>query len=90
MEPGRLLELPPTFTKQRRLFHTPEVLDAVWPDSKGYTDGLRQTLLSLLHRFDLAYELRDASVLGLQSGAVHAAKWTQYIIVAGRRHRAAS
>jgi hypothetical protein len=61
MDPTRLSRLSPVLIQQGRLSHTPEALAAVWPEAAGYTDGLRQTLLFLLHRFDLAYELRDAS-----------------------------
>ncbi len=60
-ESTRLSHLPPPLIQQGRLFHTPEALAAVWPEAKGYTDGLRRTLLSLLHRFELAYELRNVS-----------------------------
>jgi hypothetical protein len=61
MDPTRLSRLPPPLIQHGRLSHTPDALAAVWREAAGYTDGLQQTLLFLLHRFDLAYELRDAS-----------------------------
>ncbi len=61
MSPAQLERLPPALVHRGMLRHTPEALTAVWPEDKGYSGGLRLTLLSLLHRFDLAYELRDSA-----------------------------
>ncbi len=58
-DPARLALLPPDLAEGGYLPHDPAALAAVWPDAQGYTEPLRGVLLSLLHRFDLAYELRN-------------------------------
>jgi hypothetical protein len=61
-DPARLSELPPALTQRGVLRYDAAhgtTLAAVWPDSKGYMDSLRRTLLGSLHRFDLAYEVLD-------------------------------
>ena len=60
VDPTRLLKLPPALLQRGMLRHTDNALAAVWPVEKGFGGGLRKTLLSMLHRFDLALVLRDA------------------------------
>jgi hypothetical protein len=61
LDPEHLLELPPALQQRGLLRHTQDALGGVWPTTRGFTSRLHQTLLPLLHRFSLAYELRDSS-----------------------------
>ncbi len=65
MNPVQLERLPPALVHRGMLRHTLEALIAVWPEDKGYSGSLRLTLLSLLHRFDLAYEVWDGGGVSL-------------------------
>jgi hypothetical protein len=61
-DPARLHELPPALTQRGVLRYDAahkDSLAAVWPNSKGYTEPLRRTLLGSLHQFELAYEVLD-------------------------------
>ena len=55
----RVRDLPASLVRQGILHHTSTDLSAIWPDSDGYSDGVRQLLLKQLHRFGIAYELQD-------------------------------
>ncbi len=60
--PSQLSELPPALVQRGILRHGTAHMDAlaaVWPDREGFSDPLRRTLLGLLHRFDLAFEVLD-------------------------------
>ena len=70
MNPAQLARLPPALVHRGMLRHTQEALVAVWPEDKGYSGGLRLTLLSLLHRFDLAYEVWDGAGVSLHYSLV--------------------
>ena len=56
----RLAVLPPDLVQRGLLPHDACTLSSVWRDGEGYTPHLRTVLLTLLHHFDLAFELRDA------------------------------
>jgi hypothetical protein len=62
VEPGRLAALPAALVQRGFLHHDRDSLAAVWPDDKGFTDALRRSLVGLLHRFDLAYEVVTGGV----------------------------
>ncbi len=59
VDPARLAALPSALFQRGFLFQDSDTLAAVWPNDKGFTDVLRRSLLDLLHRFDLAYEVVD-------------------------------
>jgi hypothetical protein len=57
-DPGRLKALPGDLTKRGILRHDVGTLAMVWPDADDYSASLRETLVFLLHHFDLAFSVR--------------------------------
>jgi hypothetical protein len=65
VDPCRRATLPKDLLLQGQLPHDDSSLAAVWPSSMGYTSELRNTLLALLRRFGLAFEMRNKDDMSL-------------------------